>query len=332
MFKYVLLIVAVSLSYGCATKEVLFKNNFLQEIKPESGQVASSSDEKPGRFFTDQPDVTDDYQIHFNYLLAKDSIDRELDINGDMEEILLVFNKAMLRATAEHKDGNGVPKKYKFDFRKDGKLDITFIRLKKNFKDLKQDANNDIVPFLFHKHSMKNLKKIYYNFADIDSRDGGEAGVGVGSTFLRNKSNWSKERVLFNVLHELHHTQGGGYSCVPGMGDHGHYRNQERRVQLTSGTTLGQTYAHSVEGCPQLQDSVYLTPTSKEPYDPYQLNCMFDLGGYTHEKLTSVIKKQRELGKYNWRIRFGSSCKWRNGRRDRRGYFMLGSNKNLLRD
>ena len=29
-----------------------------------------ASDEKPGRFFEDQPDVTDDYQIHFNYLLA----------------------------------------------------------------------------------------------------------------------------------------------------------------------------------------------------------------------------------------------------------------------
>ena len=26
-----------------------------------------ASDEKPGRFFDDQPDVTDDYQIHFNY-------------------------------------------------------------------------------------------------------------------------------------------------------------------------------------------------------------------------------------------------------------------------
>ena len=24
-----------------------------------------ASDEKPGRFFEDQPDVTDDYQIHF---------------------------------------------------------------------------------------------------------------------------------------------------------------------------------------------------------------------------------------------------------------------------
>ena len=37
-------------------------------------------DEKPGRFFEDQPDVTDDYQIHFNYLLAADSEDREMDI------------------------------------------------------------------------------------------------------------------------------------------------------------------------------------------------------------------------------------------------------------
>ena len=35
-----------------------------------------ASDEKPWRFFEDQPDVTDDYQIHFNYLLAQDSEDK----------------------------------------------------------------------------------------------------------------------------------------------------------------------------------------------------------------------------------------------------------------
>ena len=46
-----------------------------------------ASDEKPGRFFEDQPDVTDDYQIHFNYLLAKDSEDREYDINGKIYPI-----------------------------------------------------------------------------------------------------------------------------------------------------------------------------------------------------------------------------------------------------
>ena len=59
-----------------------------------------AADEKPGRFFEDQPDVTDDYQIHFNYLLAADSEDREMDINGKMEKILLEVNEVMLKATA----------------------------------------------------------------------------------------------------------------------------------------------------------------------------------------------------------------------------------------
>ena len=48
-----------------------------------------ANDEKQGRFFEDQPDITDDYQIHFNYLLAADSEDREWDINGKMEKLLL---------------------------------------------------------------------------------------------------------------------------------------------------------------------------------------------------------------------------------------------------
>ena len=45
-----------------------------------------ASDEKPGRFFDDQPDVTDDYQIHFIYLLAKKTKDKERDINGWVEK------------------------------------------------------------------------------------------------------------------------------------------------------------------------------------------------------------------------------------------------------
>jgi len=61
------------------------------------------ADEKPGRFFEDQPDITEDYQIHFNYVLAADSEDREMDINGKMEKILLELNEVMLKATAEQK-------------------------------------------------------------------------------------------------------------------------------------------------------------------------------------------------------------------------------------
>ena len=38
------------------------------------------SDKKLGRFFEDQPDVNDDYQIHIVYSLLKDSKDKEGDI------------------------------------------------------------------------------------------------------------------------------------------------------------------------------------------------------------------------------------------------------------
>ena len=46
-----------------------------------------AADKKSGRFFEDQPDVNDDYQIHFIYTLAADSKDREWDINGKIEKI-----------------------------------------------------------------------------------------------------------------------------------------------------------------------------------------------------------------------------------------------------
>ena len=91
--------------------------------------ISLASDEKPGRFFEDQPDVNDDYQIHFNYLISSDGEDREWDINGKMEKILLKVNEVMANATAANKKGDGIARKYKFDYRKDGKLDITFVRL-----------------------------------------------------------------------------------------------------------------------------------------------------------------------------------------------------------
>ena len=345
LFSLILLAILVTYNFvGCSRSMVGIESSSTFNVNKYDS--VSDSDEKPGRFFKDQPDVNDDYQIHFNYLLAKDSEDREWDINGKMAEILLEVNESMAKATSEHKFGDGIEKKYKFDYRKDGKLDITFVRLDKNHKELHEHANNDISPFLFSKinfwrddddddeplKGMNNPKKIYYNFADFFSEDGGEAGVGVGTTFLKSKHNYSNEKVLLNVLHELHHAQGGGYSCVPGKREgKGHYINQEIRVQLRGGRKLGATYAHKVEGCPQLMDSVYLKPTSNEPYDPYELNCLFNLGKYTHPKLTKVVEKLRAAGKYNWRTKFGSDCKWRNQERDSDGYFLLGSNINILK-
>jgi len=264
------------------------------EAKAEQEKQAQI-DKKPGRFFEDQPDVNDDYQIHFNYLLALDGKDREWDINGKMEEILLEMNEKMLKATARHKYSGGVAKKYKFDFRKDGKLDITFVRVDKRRKRLPHHPNAYFKTFLYNKMKMKNPKKIYYNFADINHpTDGGEAGVPMGSSFLKNKHNKSKkDRLITITLHELHHAQGGGFACVPGMGDNGHYSTKREGFQLSTGTMLGPTYIHKVEGCPELVDSVYLTPTSDQPYDPYQLMCKRNFGIYNHPK-----------------AKIGSHCKW----------------------
>ena len=265
----------------------------LAEAKVEIEKQAQI-DKKPGRFFEDQPDVNDDYQIHFNYLLAFDGKDREWDINGKMEKILLEMNEKMLKATAGHKYSDGVGKKYKFDFRKDGKLDITFVRVDKRRKELHQYPNADFKTFLYYKMKMKNPKKIYYNFADINHpTDGGEAGVPMGSSFLKNKHVKIKKKIILITLHELHHAQGGGFACVPGMRDNGHYSKKREGWQLSTGTSLGPTYIHKVEGCPELVDSVYLTPTSDQPYDPYQLLCKNKLGRYNHPKAD-----------------IGSYCKW----------------------
>ena len=163
----------------------------LAEAKAEIEKQAQI-DKKPGRFFEDQPDVNDDYQIHFNYLLAFDGKDREWDINGKMEEILLEMNEKMLKATARHKYSGGVAKKYKFDFRKDGKLDITFVRVDKRRKRLPKHPNGYFAPFLYDELKMQNPKKIYYNFADMNALDGGEAGVPMGSSFVKNRHNKSK--------------------------------------------------------------------------------------------------------------------------------------------
>jgi hypothetical protein len=299
------------------------------------------NDKKPGRFFEDQPDVNDDYQIHFNYLLAKDSEDRELDINGKMEKIILMANKWMETSTSKNKKGDKVPRKYKLDYRSDGKLDITFIRMDKNFKQLHKDANNDITPFLYKKKGQTNNKKIYFNFADFNSRDGGEAGIGFGSIFLRNKSVKTNKRKTAIALHELLHTQGIGTNCMPwikssNLKSHSnHLKNYDQRTMLNSvdpsSPKIGKIYAHNIDMCPQFMDSVYLTPTREDPYDPYKIFCLFELGKYKHPNYLHIMKKLKEAGRYNWKLRFAPSCSTRNMSKDSQGYYLLGVEENILK-
>ncbi len=70
-------------------------------------KIDLSQDQKSGRYFEDQPDITDEHQIHFIYLLPSDGEDRELDINGKMQDILEKANDAMFEATKANKGSRG---------------------------------------------------------------------------------------------------------------------------------------------------------------------------------------------------------------------------------
>ena len=93
-------------------------------------------DKKPGRFFEDQPDVNDDYQIHFIYLLSSDGKDKELDISGWIEKRVNSVNRKFLKMSARNKKSNGIGQQFKLDMTKEGKLDVTFVRMNVSKKQL----------------------------------------------------------------------------------------------------------------------------------------------------------------------------------------------------
>ena len=76
---------------------------------------------------------------------------------------------------------------------------------------------------------------------------------------------------------------------------------------------------HKFKNCPQLADSVYLTPTSKDPYDPYKILCLDKLGKYTHKKIMKKFNKQ--IKKNKRKPMFTTQCKWQMGPKDAREMF-----------
>ena len=72
-----------------------------------------AADEKLGRYFEDQPDVNDDFQIHFLYLVDSDSEDREWDVSGKMTDDIKAINELFYKMT-------GDKQKWKIDMRKEG--------------------------------------------------------------------------------------------------------------------------------------------------------------------------------------------------------------------
>ena len=247
----------------------------------------SLTDEKPGRFFEDQPDVNDDYQIHLIYFLAKNTKDKERDVNGYIEKKMKMTNNSFFKMTRKKQ-------KFKLDYRKDGKLDVTFVRMDR--KSAKGGWNMQYPDYYLTKNGFNNPKKMYLSFTDAVSGDGGQMGPHHGYIFL------GKAKSTRIIIHELLHGLGFSWPCTKGQ-----ERGKHTKTGILShdGSGLKVLYNHGDSTCPDLKDSVYLTPTSDNPFDPLPIACALGQkvrgtppgnfvipARYTHKKLLKGRKNE----------------------------------------
>ena len=132
------------------------------------------------------------------------------------------------------------------------------------------------------KKGFNNPKKLYFSWVDFNHRkNGGNMGVNHGYLHLQNKHNYNKKKRIRLTLHELLHGQGFSWPCtkgddgvhVAGMSIIGSQQSSHALEEKRHRTLGDMIYDHDNKGCPDLKDSVYLTPTSKNPYDPLPLMC-----------------------------------------------------------
>ena len=251
-------------------------------------------DKKPGRFFEDQPDVNDDYQIHFIYLLSSEGKDKKLDISGRIEKIVHRVNGKFLKMSAKNKKSNGIGQQFKLDMTKEGKLDVTFVRMNVSKKKLDgPEYPTDIIYNYLREKGFNNPKKVYASLAGFKSKhgnsDGGEGGPPMMVIYIPAVKSYGQPDMDLVILHELFHTQGASYACGKRNDGHGHVKGSDvlaaDSVKSSIDSRNDTYYRHDIEGCPDLAKSVFVTPTAEDPWDPFDVFCRQKRGNLTHKDL-----------------------------------------------
>ena len=256
-------------------------------------------DKKPGRFFEDQPDVNDDYQVHFIYLLSSDGKDSELDISGWIEKRVNSVNRKFLKMSAKNKKSNGIGQQFKLDMTKEGKLDVTFVRMNVSKKKLDgPEYPTDIIYNYLREKGFNNPKKVYASLAGFKSKhgnsDGGEGGVAMTVIYIPAVKSYGQPDMDLVILHEWFHTQGASYACGKRDDGHGHVKGSDLlaadNVKSSIDSKNDTYYRHDIEGCPDLAKSVFVTPTAEDPWDPFDVFCRQKRGYLTHKDLYSNFR------------------------------------------
>lgn len=260
-------------------------------------QFLNREDDKINRSLVDREDSTIDHQVHFIYAILKNGKDKEWDINGYIEKLAIKVNENFLKWSSQNKKSNSIGQKFKYDFLKNGKLDISFARLNLTRKQIDEpDHPNGLIYKELFKQGFNNPKKVYAIISGFNSKhgnsDGGEGGPLFTILYGPAIKSYGSKGMEIVILHELFHTQGAAYDCGKRTYRGAHVKGSD---VLGSGDVTTKIdskndtyYKHGIEGCPDLADSIFLTPTSKNPWDPYEVFCKKNVGKFTHKKLFST--------------------------------------------
>ena len=255
-------------------------------------QFLNREDDKINRSLVDREDSTNDHQVHFIYAILKNGKDKEWDINGYIEKLALKVNENFLKWSSQNIKSNSIGQKFKYDFLKNGKLDVSFARLNLTRKQIDEpDHPNGLIYKELFKQGFNNPKKVYAIISGFNSKhgnsDGGEGGPLFTILYGPAIKSYGSKGMEIVILHELFHTQGAAYDCGKRTYRGAHVKGSD---VLGSGDVTTKIdskndtyYKHGIEGCPDLADSIFLTPTSKNPWDPYEVFCKKNVGRFTHK-------------------------------------------------
>jgi len=260
-------------------------------------QFLNREDDKINRSLIDREDSANDHQVHFIYAILKNGKDKEWDINGYIEKLALKVNENFLKWSSQNKKSNSIGQKFKYDFLKNGKLDVSFARLNLTRKQIDEpDQPNGLIYKELFKQGFNNPKKVYAIISGFNSKhgnsDGGEGGPLFTILYGPAIKSYGSKGMEIVILHELFHTQGAAYDCGKRTYRGAHVKGSDVLGSGDVSTKIDSKndtyYKHGIEGCPDLADSIFLTPTSKNPWDPYEVFCKKNVGKFTHKKLFST--------------------------------------------